>query len=546
MDRDTLYFHFANLALVLIGLFSIQAIFNPFVFMILVSGTIAGFIISWQIKHSRPQHIDTFVGMLSLAAVVIILGRLYDTAITFENLLKIFSTALAWLTLFQSFGLKTGKSYAMLQFISVSFLISSVGLALAQEQFYIVLLSLYLFIFVFTMRLSLVCDRKRKGSVIIGDEQEVMSLWQQIKVGAIMFSLVLIVAALVYPFVPRFENLSLRWIPSTLLGIPEKIPLLKLLKQAPITIKEDKKAKKEQIVDDERKKREASGMSDMMKDKIRKKMEDKKREKKRKKEKVERFRAKDFNKNIDIFKIESVTIQSDKKDVPLDNKAELKAELKLNDGSTIPATRLVDWKVSGTAKVSIDNNGNLIPKEEGDVRISASYMGSFSNDIEIKITTPVKPVKKKSWLYYLLLILLWLLILALLGLMIWIFMKSKRLSELAVKNPRAFIKQIYLALCKGFRPYGVRRFDYLAHREFFGSVRGLVSSRPESMHLMTENVLEAGFSTHEISAEHSHKTLGLFHEVKDVVLQRQERKEFLKKILFRLLVLDVLLVPRRN
>jgi hypothetical protein len=227
MDRDTLYYHFANLGLVLIGLFSIQGVLGPFVLMLLVFGAIAGFIVSWQMTSRRFQYMDLFIGMLSLAAVVIILGRLATTAITFDNLLRIFSTALVWLMLFQCFGLESGKSYAMLQFISVCLLIASAGMALEQETFYIIILSLFLLLFIFTMRLSLLCDKKRKGSMIIGDSREVMSLWQQIKVGALMFSFVLIISAVLYPLVPRFENLSLRWIPSTLLGLPEKIPLWK-------------------------------------------------------------------------------------------------------------------------------------------------------------------------------------------------------------------------------------------------------------------------------------------------------------------------------
>ena len=226
MDKDTLYYHFSNLGLILVGLLSIQSILGPFTFLIVVFGSTIGFIVSWLIKDSRPQFMDIFIGMLSLAAVVIILGRLYNIEISFDNLLKIFSITLAWLTLFQSFGLRSGHSYAMLQFISACLLICSVGLALAQETFYIILLGLFLLIFIFAMRLNLVCEKKRKGSQIIGDQEEVMSLSRQIRVVAMMFCLVFILSALVYPFVPRFGNMSVKWIPSTLLGLPEKIPIL--------------------------------------------------------------------------------------------------------------------------------------------------------------------------------------------------------------------------------------------------------------------------------------------------------------------------------
>lgn len=539
MDRDTLYYHFANLGLVLIGLFSIQAILNPFVLMILVFGVIAGFIISWQMANRRFQYMDLFIGMLSLAAVVIILGRLATTAITFDNLLRIFSTALVWLMLFQCFGLKSGKSYAMLQFISVCLLISSAGMALEQETFYIVIQALFLLLFIFTMRLNLVCDKKRKGSMIIGDPREIMSLWQQIKVGALMFSFVLIVSALLYPLVPRFENLSLRWIPSTLLGIPEQIPLLKLLKAAPDIIKDNKKVKEEQLVDDGSKKRETSRGESELKNKLKSKTEEDVN-----RENVERFQARDFNKNVDALKVESLTVRTDKASVPLDSACRLEVELKMNDGSTIPATKLVDWKVVGSPKVTIDSDGKLTPQEEGVIEVSATYMGVFSNDVKIKIVAPAKPVKKKSWLYYLLITMLWFLLLAVLSLLSWIFIKSRRLYEMAVKNPREFIKEVYLALCRGFKFYGAPRFNYVAFREFFESAGELMASKPEPMHLMTEEVLEARFSEHKISVENSRKALGLFHEVKEVILERQGRKEIWKKSLFMIFILEVLLVPK--
>ncbi len=120
------------------------------------------------------------------------------------------------------------------------------------------------------------------------------------------------------------------------------------------------------------------------------------------------------------------------------------------------------------------------------------------------------------------------------------------MSELAIKDPREFIKEIYAALCRGFRVYGLRRFNYVAPREFFESSKEVLSSGPEPMHLMTEGVLEARFSTHEISSGHSQQSLALFHDVKDVILERDEGKHFWKKIVFRILLLDVLLVPRQE
>jgi hypothetical protein len=292
------------------------------------------------------------------------------------------------------------------------------------------------------------------------------------------------------------------------------------------------------LVDDGSKKRETSG-GEGIKNKLKKKTEEEVS-----RDKTERFQARDFNKEVDPLRVESLTIKSDRTTLPLDSTCRLDAELKMNDGSTIPATRLVDWKVVGSPKVNIDSEGKLTPKEEGVVEVSATYMGTFSNDVTIKIVTPVKPVKKKGWLYYFLITLLWLLLLALSSLLFWIFIKSRRLCELAVKNPREFIKEVYLALCRGFKFYGVPRFNYVAFREFFDSAKTLMASRPEPMHLMTEEVLEARFSEHKISVENSRKTLGLFHEVKGIILEREGRKEIWKKSLFLIFLLEVLLVPK--
>ncbi|MFC1621202.1 transglutaminaseTgpA domain-containing protein [Candidatus Omnitrophota bacterium] len=538
MNRDTLYFHFANLGLVLIGLFSIHGIINPFVAAILIPGTIAGFLVSWRVRKSRPQHMDTFIGMLSLASVIVIMGGLFDKALTFDNLLTSFSVALAWLMLFQSFGLNKGKSYAMLQFIAVCLLISSVSLALEQEPFYMVMLAVFLFIFVFAMRLSLVCERRNKGSLIVGDQKEIMSLWQQIKVAAMMFSFVLIVASLVYPFVPRFESLSLKGLPSTLLGLPEQIPLLKLFDQAPKPLKENKKRKKEQILDSKRRKRETRGIRIN-------KGELKKKEKEELKKTIEqRFRAKEFIKEIDVFKVNTLAIYSDKSEIALGEQVKLDAELSMSDESIIPATRLVDWITSGTAEVSIDKDGNLTPKEQGRVGVSASYLGTFSNDLYIEVMGPVEPKKKKAFWYYLSIVLLWLFILALLFFSVFMFTRSRRLQELAIKNPREFIKEIYCILCRGFKVYGVSRFDYVAAREFFESLKPVVSDNPEPMRDMTEGFLEARFSVHDVSVEHSHQSLGFFHGVKDVVLKRDKGKHFWKNIAFKALLLDVLLISK--
>ena len=532
MNRDQLYFHFANLILVIIGLLSIQRVVGLLVIALLVLGSIGGFMFSWYIRNSRPPHIDTFIGMLSLASVVVVLSRLYETSISFENLLTIFSTALAWLSLFQTFGLKAQKSYAIVQFISVCLLISSVSLALEQEAAYVLYLAVFLFVLIFIMRLDLVCEKQSKGSLIIGDRDEVMSLWQQIKIGAIMFSIVMILSAIAYPAVPRFNSLSLSWIPATLLGLPERVPLLKLLTFADKKIKEEKQSK-EQIVDDGSKKRETNRDELVRKEQV------------RKKEITDRFKAADFNKDIDPLRIDSITVKSGKSQIPLDGQVMLTAELKLTDGSSIFATKLVDWKVSGTARVSIDKNGKLTPKEQGYVQVSAIYMGNFSNDVNIKIVEPVKPQKKKGFLFYLAVLALWISAAGLMAFSVMIFMRSQKLNEIRKTNPKEFIKEIYYTLCNAFKIYGISKFNYVSYREFYNLAKDIIPARPEPMQELTEGFMEARFSSHEISQEHSQKAFQLFHEIKDAVMEKEDRNQFWKSVLFRFYVLDVLLIPKQ-
>ncbi|MDP2981203.1 MAG: hypothetical protein Q8N67_03980, partial [Candidatus Omnitrophota bacterium] len=498
MDRDALYFHFANLGLVIIGILSIQKAVEPIITALLVLGSIGGFLFSWYVRNSRPPHIDTFIGMLSLASVVVVLSRLYETDINFENVLKIFSIDLTWLSLFQAFGLKAQKSYSLLQIISASLLISSVGLALEKETIYVLYLAVFLFMLIFTMRLDLVCKKKNRGSIIIGDSGEVMSLWHQIKVGAIMFSIILTLSALVYPAVPKFNNLSLSWIPSTLLGLPEKVPLLKLLLFADKTIK-DAKVKKEQAVDDGTKKRETA--ASVLK---KKKYEDKKKEKsqEKKEEETERFKASDFSRNIDPLKVTSLAIDVGRSELALDQQTVVVAKIKLTDGSVILATKLVDWKVTGTAKITIDKDGNITPKEEGYVRISATYMGVFSNDAYVRIIKAVKPKEKKGFLFYFIILLLWLLALALVIFSIRVFIRSRKLAKMFKNNPKEFIKEVYSVLCGAFKIYGIPKFDYVSYREFYGIARELVSANPGPMQALTEEFLEARFSNHVIYVQH--------------------------------------------
>ena len=133
-----------------------------------------------------------------------------------------------------------------------------------------------------------------------------------------------------------------------------------------MTIEENKKVKEEQIVDDGSRKRETS---------------------------PDFIRESKFG--IDQARL--LRISSDRDEVALDGQCKLEAELEMKDNSVIPITTLVNWKIAGTANVSIDREGRLFPKKEkGIVIISASYRGVFSNDVFIRIIEPIEPIKKKN------------------------------------------------------------------------------------------------------------------------------------------------------
>jgi truncated hemoglobin YjbI len=111
-------------------------------------------------------------------------------------------------------------------------------------------------------------------------------------------------------------------------------------------------------------------------------------------------------------------------------------------------------------------------------------------------------------------------------------------------NPKEFIKEVYVKLCGAFKVYGIPRFDHVAYREFYNFVKEFISAKPEPMQALTEEFLEARFSSHEISSQHSRKAIQLFHDVKNVILEKEERNIFWKHLLFRISVLDVSLIPK--
>lgn len=519
--------------MIIIGLFSIKEILGPVFFVVLTLGTIGGFFVSWIIKDKRQPYMDIFIGMLSLASLVVILGKLYETLLTFDNLLRLCSLALAWLAFFQSFGLKTEKSYALIQFISVCLLVTSVALALQDSTTYAVLLALFLFVLVFSMRLSLLCEKERKGSLIIGERSETMSLWQQVKLVAIIFSIVLIISSLVYPLVPRFESISFKKLPATLFSMLTDSTIMKLLEDAQNTLSNDKNNKETKDVDNEKiKTRETSG-SEVVDNTSKKSCSQE--------EITNRFSASEYNDNINAYKIESLSISAAQDKIPLDAKTSLKAELKMNDGTIIPASNIVDWKVTGTAEVSIDK-AVISPKKTGDVQISASYMGSFSNDISLKITDAVKIKQKKTFWFYLFLFLWWLVLSAAIAFIIWTYIKSRRLRKLADTDPKEFIKNTYEILCRGFKLYGIPKADYLAYREFFDTAKASLGDGNEPMHAMTEEFLEARFSQHKISKEHSYNTLSLFNKIRKAIIDQKIPKSFWKKVLFAMSVWELTLI----
>ena len=263
----------------------------------------------------------------------------------------------------------------------------------------------------------------------------------------------------------------------------------------------------------------------------------------KKEEKTERFQASDFNRNIDPLKVESLTVHTDRSELPLDQQAVVDAIAKLTDKSEIVVTKLVDWKVTGTAKITIDKDGNIAPKEEGYVRISATYVGVFSNDAYVKIIKVVEPKKRKGFLFYFIISLLWLLALALVIFSIRVFIRSQKLAKMSKDDPKEFIKEVYSVLCRAFKIYGIPKFDYIAYREFYGIAIKLVSANPGPMQALTEEFLEARFSNHMIYAQNSQKAIQLFRDVKGVVLEKEERNKFWKGFLFRLYVFDISLVP---
>ena len=115
-------------------------------------------------------------------------------------------------------------------------------------------------------------------------------------------------------------------------------------------------------------------------------------------------------------------------------------------------------------------------------------------------------------------------------------------------SPKEFIKEVYCAMCKAFKIYGIPKFNYVSYREYCNIVGDGLKPSPtslEPMQALTEGFLEARFSSHEISEGHSQKAIELFREVKDVIMEREGRNRLWKGILFRMHILDILLISRQ-
>ncbi len=533
MSKDNLYYHIANAGLLIIGLLSVFKIIGAVLFfMLILPGVIVGFLVSWQLREKRPQNVDLFIGMLSLASVVITLSRLYEVEISFNNLLTIFSIALMWLGLFQSFGVRPKEGgYALVQFISMCLLVSSVALALEQEGLYLLYLAAYLFLLIFALRINLIAEKRRKGSLVIGEQEEVLGLFSQLKLSVIIFSCLILITSLLFPFVPRFENISLRWIPSDLLGLPEKVPLLKLISDASRKIKENKTVKKEQVVDERLKKRETDkGTSPIQPE--------------GKKEENETF---PFDKNSFVDRdglaqqIESFNIKPASVEMPLNRTTQLRAEVRIKDGTVINVTKLVEWEIQDSKILEIEENGTIKPKIEGNTIVSASFQGSFSNNVFVTITPPQAPPKKRSPIFYLFLILWWVLLTIALWLYIRIMMRRNRLKNLAFQYPRIFIREVYISLCKVLKIIGIPRLSHIAPREFVESLRQEKTLNIGALPQMTERFLEAIFSTHDITKKDSCDTFKIFDETTEVFL---EKTGFFRKIAGRVLKLEVPAIER--
>lgn len=522
MNRDTLYYHIANAGLLIIGLLSVYKIIGIALFLMLIlPGIVAGFIVSWQLKDKRPQNVELFIGMLSLASAVITLSRLYEVEINFNNLLTMFSIALMWLGLFQSFGVRPGeRGYALVQFISICLLVSSVALALEQEGLYLLYLGAYLFLLIFALRINLIVEKRRKGSLVVGEQEVVLGLFSQLKLSVIIFSVLILITSLLFPFVPRFENISLRWISSDLLGLPEQVPVLKLISDASRRIKENKTQRKEQVVDDRLKKRETDLPPEFKEG-----------------EEVFPFDRDSFVDRDGLARqIESFNIRPASVELPLNRTTQLRAEIRIKDGTAIDVTKLVEWENQDSEILEVEQNGTIKPKLKGNTIVNATYLGLFSNNVFVTIAPPQATPEKRSLIFYLFLVLWWVLLIIIVYLYIKIMMRRNRLKNLASQFPRIFIRELYISLCKVLKIIGHPRLNYVAPREFVEVLKQEKGLNIGPLPQMTERFLEAIFSTHDITRKDSSDTFKIFNETTEVFL---EKANFFQKIAGRVLRLEV-------
>ncbi|MFH1478453.1 MAG: hypothetical protein ABIG92_01585 [Candidatus Omnitrophota bacterium] len=478
--RERTNYHFLNLVLVLLAIFSIRGVLSPANLLGVSLGMILAFSISWYMKGKYIKYMDLFIGVVSLSVCFFVFSRLYDVRMDFEGILRSFSLIFSYIAIIQAVSIRSSKHYSLLQFISIMLIFISIALAAEKEIFYILLSSVFLFIFIITMRFNVLYEKIERGALLVPKESNRRVFYREFKISSVMFFIIIMAASFLYPLVPRDKDLPLDFIASSFLR-DSKIPMYASLVEGKGTFKKMGPGKE--------KEEGAIG-------------------------------------GLDIESLKDA----------------------LKSGIEEP---VVSSRTSGAAD---SGRANTPPVSS----ISASSDSSLAMEVEKGVA---QRKKINWWLLLLLMALIPILIPVPLAFMLPIvfiilpilivvyfiirsLIRNRLLARKAVEEPRYFIKEVYLALCSALSIYGAPEFRETGYIGFYDAVKKTVPGPYDPMKGLTDCALEAGFSDHDISPEHSKKALRFFIDVKKETLSLRKERLFWKNLAFRLQLLDITTLPK--
>ncbi|MFH1783063.1 MAG: hypothetical protein ABH848_05555 [Candidatus Omnitrophota bacterium] len=513
--RDTTensFYHWSNLALILLVIFSIRSLTGVFISYVLFLGLIVGFFVSWHIKDIKIRYIGAVINILSVVMFIFIMGEMLRPGLTFFDIIRTLSLMLAWFAFLKSFNIKGLRDYGTLQIMSVTMLILFASLKMERDIEHLHIVLLFFFIFIFTMRMNLRCEKVEKDSFMADRKDRSSIVYNDLGLAVILFLSVILIATLLYPFIPKKDNFSVDF-------LPKMIPSAFIQKIS------------ENLM-------EKIDFDDMMQ------------------KKLPRDKSPQSSSEPSTASSSDLVLES----TPLSSSSVSSSSISASESPASSSSSL-----SSAPSISVDA---ISPSSSASSSSSSSESSSPSSSVApetVKIEEEEEEyepelLRKINWWLILLLLLLlpfliWLVLLILVPLLIMFlpyilvaiylirtYIRRYVLSKKAKDNPKEFVMDIYRSLRNSLRFYGLSITTHQSHMELYDELKKHKAASSEYMHKLTTNALEASFSNHLITKEHSKEALTLFKIIRYNLLNNRESTPLWRRIFFKLAVLDITLV----